>query len=1009
MRPEGAKFAALLWSVLAITALALMLLVARVTRNNTNAILDPSKLEQARAGVTEDPGESAVDAQISSRQTAIDRDTPAIHFSIEYTTNIETPKEGELTIYSSQESDTDVDRRTMSSKALKVLTRTILPNQPLPLTDLPIGNYIFSAIVPGHYLDECWIRIVPSMSMIHRPLLEANGIICTVVNSEGSPVPYAEVRMLPSNKMGIVETHSEVASIQPQVPIILETNELGTVVFTSPSSQLSRLHVIPPDPYAELILWDVRPGEIVQAVVNQGASILGQVVNERKEPIQDCNIAIYTQDQYGAEVPIAATRTDDGGWYRLERIDVRTGAWHVFAEKANWEMKRTVIRNPQGGEAYSMDFQLRSAIPGAFRLITPSGSPLSGVGVHFMGVSGSEVPFTWITDARGRFLTGSHLVLPLEYEVQCVVGGIVANIGSLRQLERLEPTRDHEIVVGNMGLLHLAKMSRAASISEIEVELADTLPPMIKRWEPPFGPLWLPEGEYHLTAFSSGALVAQLSHRVVAQRSQEIEFLVGSSLLEFDTGKEKDLYVAILSQTNIVIWENPEARGRTTVSLPVGQYYFSCSSSRDGSWDTPIFTLSESGLNYGILSANTVCSGAFTGTVSTVDGAPIPAAAITATSRDGYRTVKSVTGPDGRYELRGLALGDYDLTCDLYGQTGIHTPLYRQKGRIAADDDVSVLNFSCDLQRTVVVALPSWAASAALGFAICPTGSQFEPIDAAARYRIYAPDSEIVVGACLSSKRGAMEVMAVKVHAGASLIDVSDLAASRQQVTIAQQGTPEQMGFTVELELQGLQIGGPVFDKDGRFELAVTSTEDLDLVIVNRQGLLRRIPLGESSLITLDETTPREKASVMVTAENSDGSIHLSVFLDCCNLRMLIAEGSPITTRCSREWHGIIVDAPGYVGLRQDVAAGDRLHLRRAVALKFVDLSNAAPNAHTLLVSDGVTGASIARLRPTPEGIVRLPELPSGNYRFVAFDTANLPVWDLPTYLAVEGPSSMVF
>ena len=916
---------------------------------------------------------------------------------------------GTLVIYRLTGDGDEVIREDWNPRDL-VWQGEIFSNAPTEIAKPDPGEYLFVARVPGHLVAVFLERIGPDHVEIIHSLTPTEWIVCAVLTEGGVPVEGAEVRMLPSQKLPVINEQNSTPQVGAAAIQVETSNHNGIVTFRSPCAQLSRLHIIPPAPFAERIVWDVEPGAHIDAIVVPGASVIGQVKDPGSLPIEGVAVTVYIKEALGPEVPIGSSYSDKEGRFILEKMDPSAKCWSVFAEKAGWEMSKKEVLNPVAGSVYPINFTVSRAVEGSYRLVARNGEEVAGIGLHLLGTGSSEVPFSWVTDSRGQFRTGKYLVVGATYSLQCVIGGIVQNISQITAIDADSTGPVRDVYASNLGKLRLASLEMAQGIEEIELELVGTVPPMIAKWNPPYALLWLPSGEYLATGFGSGTILSQRRIVIEAQGEAQLDLSLARGLLRFSVSEvEAGLTVSILSHSNIVVWEQTCGGGEYAAELPVGQYYFSCSSSVEGAWDTPVFSVIADGTDYGLLDPAQFCRAAIQGSVVSEVDAPISSALIMATSSDGYRSVKTLTDESGLFSLSGLPLGKYEVVCDLYQGTGMARPAIRRAIVLDGSRDQYSMTFVLPSKAVVAVRVPSDAASANYGFLLDHSNVQFASIGGGGIFRVFPSDPRFTVGVCYSPGPGALNVLAAKLEAGVGVIDLADECVARQRISI--QSAPDGASSQIRayIESNGIRVGQAAFTEGGRLDIEFSLGSDFELVLIADSGPVWRLPLSGSREIELDDPAGKPKGWFAVATADHNGKVRASVYVACCDLRLQAIDEQQISTRCNRQEHDIIVDAPGYMGVRRTISVGTRVILLQSAALKRVDLSQAAAGANSLRIREVANGKEVAMLLVGANHTADLPELPIGAYEFDACDSKGNLLLTWTIVLAATGPTSTRF
>lgn len=255
------------------------------------------------------------------------------------------------------------------------------------LRDLSPGEQLTLVVAKEGYLDQVLARVeVTDRQPLEVVLERATTVRGRVLDSAGSPVAGAEIRLAPEGGGGIrMEGLSSEASSDAEGRFVLRgvpPGRVGLEAWAEGFQRWWRNGVEVPD---EEGLEDF------EIVLEEGFEVYGTVFDAEGQPSPRTPVIAHRPS---SPRPMASTSTDGEGSYRLRGLG--PGPYQVMASREYQVVRQSLEIDGGGGGAlrageYRLDLRFAPTLSVSGRVISNTGRPVAGATVEVSPLGGSEM------------------------------------------------------------------------------------------------------------------------------------------------------------------------------------------------------------------------------------------------------------------------------------------------------------------------------------------------------------------------------------------------------------------------------------------------------------------------------------------------------------------------------------------------------------------------------------------------------------------------------------------
>ena len=818
----------------------------------------------------------------------------------------------------------DVTNLEVGSKPIVV--ETVIGKTGLISVSGKYEKVLLVAAIRGYFTEWQVLNLDELHERITIPLEIAESIFCTVVTESMQPIGDALVRCgtasLGGESIGLLERalahHAGSEGI---------TNALGQVQFdVYPRGQI-RLHAYPPAPLAESILWDCVPGVSQLLICRTAVELHGHVQDLNGEPISDVNVAAYGPFRLGGEVPLAATRTDQNGNFKLASVPDGPEYIRCFAEKVGWSLGHQVLPKRQSLRESPISFVLAPALGLKIAVQAWDGAPVSGLRLRLVGESGAGVPFVYDTNESGVATVGDYVVAARRYQVLGVVGSSEVILGEFITPSRSEwPVEPILFTARELGRVTIDPIE-SQKVESLELEWIEGGAPRLAIIERPSSSIYLPARKYFVGA-RTGARVYHSELVVVPAKEARLAWpAIGTQRLLVASTSPDTCWpvVSIYTDGNILIDQIDTSTEEVFCALASGRYYFSL----DYHGTVIDSVIHDVPLHDSVIDLRHLVKpsrGRIQGRVVSEDGIGIPGVVVAATSRDGYRLPSAHTASAGEFTISSVPFGKYWVAADiadLVGAAGCRLAKVVYVGSPESEQYVEIELLSEDLvvdfRELPGIHLEGLVCSSqgAVNAMLLPGGVLSAPAQAEAEWAVVASRDEresIHIGGVhltgsLSHNRYSYDHGAVRT---ASFIHAPDDKCLSVDLRFRVQGHP--LGVSARL------------DSSERTDIQWTTALEITLEVLHFNGkreLIKMQHAGERELRCDDLAK-----TIAVDFSPTEVVRAVDLWIECCGVRTSIDSRCSVGLSCDAVEHLAVVSGHGIFHSLLTVQSGDVIRPR---------------------------------------------------------------------------------
>jgi hypothetical protein len=816
---------------------------------------------------------------------------------------------------------TDVEAKTAPILIASISARTITAN-------IPEENkrVMIVAAVSGYFTVSRILDLSQRAEQITIPLHFAERIVCRVVTESMQPIGDARVRCSTAALDG-ESVGAEERAIAHFAAAEGTTNARGQVFFDTFPEGPIRLHAIPPPPLAEAILWNCEPG-IEQVIICRSAlEIWGRVTEAEGSPIPDVNIAAYGPFPMGGEVPLAATRSDENGDFRLAGVPDGPEYIRCYAEKAGWSLGHRLLQKDSDARTSPIEFVLAPASKLRIAVYAWDGAPVPGLRLRLVGELGAGVPFVYQTDELGVAVIENYVVANLRYQLLAVIGSSEVLLGEIETpSEEQWPAEPLPFTASELGRVLLGPVKNQ-EVQSLELEWLEGASSRLAINKNPPDCIYLPARNYSAAAEIGGRVHYSA---LVVEPSSELRLtwpnLTAQRLLVAQSVSDGSWpVVTVYSDSNVLIDQLVVSAEEASCELAAGRYYFSLDY-RGTVVDSTLYDISLQGTTIDLRHLLKPSSGEIHGTVVSESGKGLPGVAVTATAEDGYRLPRVLAGASGEFTLLSVPFGRYWITADVGDLVGANPC------RVAAVVHVG----SPDTKQEVELKVPSEYVM--VDFEVLP-GAFFEGLVCGGGS---STDAELLPGGMLRAPAIMDAEWAVVTSRGTDGgIHIGGVPLRDQRSPLrytADEGTVQIASFLrtpngechsdeVHLRVQGHPLGiAARLDSDDEIDLHWTTGLPITAEVRHSNGRREVIALRQSGDHEL--RCSGQTSAIWVDFEPNRFVRALDLWIECCGVRTSINERRSIELYCDADEHRAVLSGHGVYHSLVTVMHGDVLRPR---------------------------------------------------------------------------------